>query len=196
MEKNDQNSEYQVLLKRLEDPNVNKWEKLKIRSKLGIYLKLQEEDFDRTDNDRYSTFFYEYISDQIGRLKKEDASFKFENLPVNIRFIFCLWGFSSLFDSGAFRDYSDNSLDEYEKRNGYSLRSDKTDILNGLVALGLADDKQLLKSIWSKAEVISNEEIEELQKKFWSIGYKTEYENRLKNLIKRNKKELLELQNR
>ncbi|SOD19944.1 hypothetical protein [Pedobacter xixiisoli] len=195
MDNNEQNPEYQLLLNRLQDPNVNKWEKSKIRAKLGIYLKLEEGDFDKPHDHNYSTFFYDYISDHIGRLKKNDASFQFDHLPQPIKTIYYLWGFSSVFESDGFKDYAESALDEYEKRNGYSLRDDKTNILNGLEILGLTEDKKLLEDIWSKTENITDDEITKLQQRFWDADYKADFEARLTNFIKDHPKELLELQN-
>lgn len=195
MDNNEQHPEHQILLSRLQDPTVNKWEKSRIRAKLGIYLKLEEGDFDQPHDNNYSTFFYDYISDHIGRLKKNNPSFEFDNLPQPIKTIYFLWGFSSVFDSGAFKDYAEGALDEYENRNGYSLRSDKANILNGLEMLGLTEDKKLLEDIWSKADEITDEEITQLQRKFWDADYKADFENRLTDFIKNHPKALLALQN-
>lgn len=186
----------QFLLKRLEDPTVQEWEKKDIRTKLGMFKKLTEQDFDKPKDKLYATFFYEYIDQNANRLnKKNKTNQSFQTFSDNIKSIYYLRSFSATFESDCFWDYSEKSLKEYEQRNGDSLRDEKNGLLKGMEILGLTEDVGFLENYWGKDE-ITDLEIDQIQEKFWHPDFEKNFLDRLVNLIIKNKEELLELQDR
>ena len=184
----------QYLIKRLEDPEVDEWEKKKIRNKLGIFSRLTEQDFDKPKDNNFTTFFHNYIEQNIGRLnKKNKTNNSFEVFPENIKSIYNLWSFSATFESDCFWDYSEISLKKYEQENDYSLREDKNGLLKGMQNIGLTEDSEFLEAYWNKTDITEND-IEEIQAKFWGSDYKKDFLNRVINLIIKSKTELIELQ--
>lgn len=186
----------QFLLKRLEDPNVEEWEKKDIRNKLGIFQELTEEAFEKHRNENNIRFFYDYIDQHINRLnRKNRTNNSLQELPDNLKSIYHLYPFSAILESDCFRDYSEKSLNHYEEENGdTSLREERDGLLKGLMDLELGTDKTLLEECWEKDE-ITDVEIEQMQERFWSADYKKDFLERYLNFIGNNKKELLGLQN-
>lgn len=186
----------QFLLKRLEDPNVEEWEKKEIRNKLGIFQELTEETFEKHRNENNIRFFYDYIDQHINRLNRQNrTNNSLQELPDNLKSIYHLYPFSSILESDCFSDYSGKSLNQYEEENGdTSLREERDGLLKGLMDLELGVDKTLLEECWKKDE-ITDVEIEQIQERFWSADYKKDFLERYLNFIDSNKKELLGLQN-
>lgn len=186
----------QFLLKRLEDPHVEEWEKKDIRNKLGIFQELTEEAFEKHRNENNIRFFYNYIDQNINRLNRKNRTHNsLQELPDNLKSIYHLYPFSAILESDCFRDYSDQSLNHYEEENNdTSLREERDGLLKGLMDLGLGADKTFLEECWKKDE-ITDAELEQIQEKFWSSGYKENFLKRYVNFIGKNKTELLGLQN-
>ncbi len=184
----------QFLLKKLEDPTVGEWEKRNIRKELGIFTKLTEQDFDRPKDEKYLYFFYYYIEQNIFRLnKKNNTNTTFSKLSDYIKSIYYLYSFSSTFESDGFWDYSEVSLKQYEQESDDNLREEKIGLLKGLKDLGLTEDATFLEQVWNKEE-ISDDEIDQIQERFWHIDYKKDFSDRIANFIIKNKVEFLELQ--
>ncbi|WP_298481470.1 hypothetical protein [uncultured Maribacter sp.] len=184
------NSKTIFLKKQLENPNIEEWEKKNIRRKLGIYTKIIESDFEKEENDKYISFFSDFIEEQINRLNRVNRTHNsFENFSENIKSIHYLSSFSSFFESDSFKDYSENKILDDE----VWLHEERDGLLNGLIIIGLNKDANNLKKIWNQ-NIISENEIEMLQNKYWNTEFSKMITKKIIELIKTTKQELLNLQ--
>lgn len=183
---NKKEAKNQYLRIRLEDPNVEEWEKKEIRKKLGINKSVSKDEYTSKTGDQLLHFVYTYLDDQllfIRRKKRTNEVFDF--LPDNLKTIYHLSMYSSCFE-----DDSLEQLYEYE-----DSVEDMKKLSQAFRVINRDTEAALINSVLSKGK-IKEKDIERLQEHFWESGSTVQdIEKAIENYIFLNIEELLDLQN-
>ena len=182
MDRKELQKQYQ--LRQLEDPTVGEWEKKKIRRRYNILTLLAPGFFDKTFEDADYNRLKEYIEERISKIKQQQPNYK---PPDKLQSIVALWGFLSIFESDGFWDYADKSIsknkDLWEEREG---------LITALNIIGLTEDAHTIERVW-RNEYKNRKRLEEFQEKYWSTGFKSDFNNRMFELIRKSEDEILNL---